>query len=231
MKTDITRPEPCLRVYPDDDTVFAGDVARYRRHMVPLLSVDLQEVNSTWRGWIHVVSPHEPYDGVLGGETHPCHAGYLQENWLAFRLDEQDRYHLMGDWRFFLAECTSPVASDMSLKYLRDHVNKLEARYQAQKKLFMAQGRLPDYSGKSSLALVEQLGGSAWFDNWCSMGLHGPVPVNTQDPDDVHPITPDGKRFHFVCFVEANHYGHHHSGIVLFFEPESRTALLTFNWT
>jgi hypothetical protein len=117
------------------------------------------------------------------------------------------------------------------LKYLQKHVKALEASCAAQKKLFLEQQRLPCSYSDEPYNLIEEFGGSASYDNWCCCGLDEPVPINVDDREDVYPLTPDGERFHFICFVEAAYYGHHEHGIILFFEPRSRTALFSFNWT
>lgn len=237
MIEHIRYAQPFLRIYPPDEQVFAAPVARHRQHLMPLVSVDLSAVNPGWQGWLHVVNPYEPHDGMVGDLTGEYHHGYAQRNWLAFRVDEHNRYHWLGDWRYFLLECDLN-ACDGELAWRRDfqqelarHYEKTEQVYQARKAQFLANACLPCPWSDEPFTLVEQLGGTAAFDNWCCQGLHEVVPVNVADRDDVYPMTPDGERFQFICSVDASHYGDYGALIQLFYHPGQRIALQTFSWS
>jgi hypothetical protein len=103
VRTDIAETAPFLKPFPNVSDVFDEPVALHGRHLHPLVSVDLSVINSSWSGWIHLVSPIEPYSGCVGEYTTPFHNEYLQENWIAFRL-KNNRYSLLGDFRYFLLE-------------------------------------------------------------------------------------------------------------------------------
>jgi hypothetical protein len=103
MRTDIFEVTPFLRPFPDASEVFNEPIAQYAKHLHPLISIDLSVIDSSWSGWIHVVSPIEPYNGCVGEYTTSFHNDYLRENWIAFCL-ENGRYSLLGDIRYFLLE-------------------------------------------------------------------------------------------------------------------------------
>jgi hypothetical protein len=62
----VILPQPFLKPFPDPRTVFADPVARYERRLNALVSIDLSTLSQDLSGWIHLVSPIEPYDGLVG---------------------------------------------------------------------------------------------------------------------------------------------------------------------
>ena len=70
------------------------------------------------------------------------------------------------------------------------------------------------------------------------MGGHAIETIGGVDEDGewddeaaAYPVMPDGRRFRFIAATT----GYHHcasgaDAVLLFFEPESRTALITFDW-
>ena len=62
-------------------------------------------LDDAWSGPIHLVAPCEPYEGQVGewgGEEFGN--ALLKPDWLAFKLNDQGRYELLGDWRYFMLE-------------------------------------------------------------------------------------------------------------------------------
>jgi hypothetical protein len=226
MRKYINTLEPFLKVYPSDDQVFAEPVARYARHIFPLVSIDLSAVNPSWDGWVHLVNTVEPEDEIVGKATHPFHNYYLRENWVAFHLNEEGRYELLGDFRYFYLENlpgTLPEAYG-------GHRQELEEHYARQHAAFMeARARLAEHSVLPS-TLLTQLGGGVSNGEW----TYGspPFPLDESDENNVRPLTPDGTPFHFIASTSAYDYCDWGADVIyLFFEPVSRTALLTFGWS
>ena len=96
---------PGIRPFPDAADVFAEPVEKYARHFLPLVTIDLALLDDAWSGPIHLVAPCEPYEGQVGewgGEEFGN--ALLKPDWLAFKLDEQGKYELLGDWRYFMLE-------------------------------------------------------------------------------------------------------------------------------
>lgn len=273
-----------IRPFPEAADVFSGDVERYFRHLLPLVSIDLARVNPQWSGWIHLVNPCEPADGMIGDSTTQYHNAYLQTNWVAFRLDEHDRYELLGDWRYFYLENpelnrpdpqfqreqeqgmaamqdlfasidkTIPGFSEaakrervsypryesayaqMEAHYAEQHEGYAAARrrYQAHGKLFSVNQYPRDkasFAREPSGNFLEQLGGTAVGSNWVDTD-GGVQLVVDEEWNDVYPVGPTGRRFHFVAHVPGwNYCKSGADSILLFYEPVERIAWLTFDWT
>lgn len=84
------------------------------------------------------------------------------------------------------------------------------------------------------LPVLEQLGGTASArENWVE-AVDFPVEIDDDAGEDgaAWPVGPDGERFELVAAVPGYHYRRTGAGsILLFFEPASRTVLLTFDWS
>jgi hypothetical protein len=234
--------EPFLKVYPAAEQVFAEPVERYARHIFPLVSIDLSTVNPSWSGWIHLVNTVEPEDEIVGKATHPFHNYYLRENWVAFHLTDEDRYELLGDLRYFYLENppdTLPEAygghrQELEEHYARQHAVFAEARARfAEHGVFYSQNKVKynrDLSQEKPSTLLTQLGGGVGNGEW-TYGSD-PFPLDESDENNVRPLTPDGTPFHFIAKTSAYDYCEWGADeIYLFFEPESRVALLTFGWS
>lgn len=98
-KIDFTQPQPFLHPFPDPADVFAADPAQAAKLLHPLVSIDLSAVDPAWSGRIHLLSPVEPYDDYFADGAEAYHSYYTRRNWIGFRLGEDSRYELLGDWR------------------------------------------------------------------------------------------------------------------------------------
>lgn len=243
MLNDIKTPQPFLQVFPEPESVFAEPVRQYAKHLLPCVSIDLAAVDPAWSGWIHLVAPVEPCDGYVGDGSEAFHNDYLASNWLAFRLDEANRYHLLGDFRYFLAEdMPEPPPADAADEHgwLREHCAAQHASYQAAKARYRRLGALhyvggpfisedSDFSADEPSNLIDQLGGGVYGGNWTSPSA---LPLDEEDEENVVPIGPDGKRFRFVaCVTGYDYVANGADTILLFYEPDSKVALLTFDWS
>lgn len=245
MRENVMDAGSGMRVYPGPAEVFVAEQVDLVRHLHPLISIELAEVNPAWHGWIHLLSPLEPATGLLGEHTGAFHAALQCENWIGFAM-EGDLYRMLGDVRYFARATTPEELPDPDAGFrvdLDDHCAAQERSYRARRDAFRraGQGRLvtdDDHYGVSFNTLLEQLGGPAVEGgNWETLGL---FPTEREDGDfgedgdagQVWPISPAGNRFHFVAAVPGYHY--RESGadwILLFFEPVERLALLTFDWS
>lgn len=238
MIENIVTPQPFLRVYPDAAAVFADPPERYARHLLPLVSIDLQAVNPDWHGWIHLLNPCEPAEGCVGDSTGAHHSYYCRSNWVGFRLNAENRYELLGDWRYFALENDQEAYPGQHAD-LQAHYDEQHRVYELGKADFQQQGRVypPFFLAKphryerpdEPSTILDQLGGGVGWGNWCSTS---DLPLDESDEDNIVPLSPEGQRFHFVACVPGDHYcASGASWVLLFFEPDSRTALLTFDWT
>ncbi|WP_419688031.1 hypothetical protein ACN22W_28545 [Burkholderia theae] len=239
MIEGIVTPQPGLKVYPPDADVFAEPAAALARHLHPLVSIDLSAVDPSWHGWVHLLSPVEPYDGLVGQSTTAYHNAYLRANWIGFRLDGNSRYTLLGDPRYFYLENPPGERDARYRQQLEQHYAEQQASIEAARLRFAEHGRLysanrfapaeRDFSREKPCNLVDQLGGTVGWGNWSGTA---DFPVDDSDPDDIRPIGPDGARFRFVAGVTGWEYRAMGADwILLFYEPVNRVALLTFDWS
>lgn len=233
MLENINSLQPYLSVFPDPSTVFSDPVEKYTRHLHPLLSIDLSVINPAWDGKIHLICPVEPCEGFVGEYTTAYHNDFLKSNWIAFRLGKNSRYELMGDFRYFLLE--NPDIADPHpghLEALKRHYADSHREFVGARDRFLEQSRL---GGN----LVDQLGGDIPFMNWTVYCYPNQIRLNVaneRDPEarrNVYPLSPNGKRFHFIAGVPAYNYVSKCGAdwIVLYYEPEERIAWLTFDYT
>ncbi|MFD9604246.1 hypothetical protein OG609_04175 [Streptomyces sp. NBC_01224] len=239
LREDVMTAGTGLRVYPEPADVFVADQVELARHLHPLISIDLAQVNPAWHGWIHLVSPLEPAEGYIGDHTQAFHSALQTTNWLGFAMDG-DRYRLLGDVRYFARAATPEEVPELWEGFrarLDEHCERQERSYQAHRDTFRCEGELlrlddegsPLYGTRDPVALLDQLGGRAdAHSNWVDPDLFH----LEYDDDHAWPISPAGNRFQFVAAVPGWHY--RRSGadqILLFFEPVDRLALLTFDWS
>ena len=229
-----------LKVYPPNEDVFAQPVELYARHLLPLLSIDLSVINPDWQGWVHLLNTVEPEDEIVGKSTQPFHNYFLRENWVGFHLNEAGKYELLGDFRYFVLE--NPPGTlpehypgervEMEKHYAQQHQAMKQARERFAKHdvLYTANrysAQDPETGEELPCNLFNQLGGGVTGGNWFD-----DFPCDESDEENIRPLMPDGTPFHFIASVTGWDYcGQGADEILLFFEPQSRTALLTFNWS
>lgn len=242
MRTDIKLPEPFLDVFPDASNVFVDPVDCYLKHLLPLVSVDLSSVDHSLSGKVHLVSPVEPTDGVIGEETRSFHTYYCRPNWIGFKLNELNKYELLGDFRFFERQHESDNAErteELELQSVRFH-----AAYDLAIQRFRHHGSLRffatgvDETPRTELEpIIDQLGGFTPRGNWQASS---DFPLDDSDPTNVVPLSMNGRRFQFIASATPWRYAQDDGssewmqfgadGILLFFEPVERIVLQTFEW-
>ena len=104
MQQEITTAQDFLKLLPSSDIVFTNKDAFLAKHLLPLISIDLAQINPEWQGWIHLVNPIEPYECYIGSETAEFHNEFAHENWFILQMDEQSQYHWLADQHYFILE-------------------------------------------------------------------------------------------------------------------------------
>lgn len=276
---------PGLTPFPAVADVFAEPVEKYARHFLPLVTIDLAMLDDAWSGPIHLVAPCEPYEGQMGEwSAGEFDTAMLKPDWLAFKLNAEGKYELLGDWRYFMLEqadradwteksldwrevrtehrelvklgAEPPFELHHEAKYSwRDvmelHYATRHALYNQAKQDFLANGWNPAkpwddavevaklplfepgtdcYDSTSGRYLLGVLGGPAWGGNWSNVTNELLSDIGTDD--GIHPIHPEtGAPFVFITSTNANEFSGHDCEILLFYEPQSRTVLQTFDWS
>jgi hypothetical protein len=244
MTNGVHYPHSKLQPFPDAATVFCEEQAWLAQHFHPLVSIELSAIKPDWSGRIHLLNPIEPYEGYIGDYTTEFHNEFTGINWLAFELDHNSRYRFLGDRRYFALEHEHlSEASEWYLRDLREHQEKERKYFDFARERFQKFGGLylpkrfkpleKSEHAVDPLPLLDQLGGAIGSANWTS---YPPPPsafvINQEDDENVFPVTRSGDAFHFVAGVPGYNYCDNGADwIVLYFEPKSRIALMTFDWS
>ncbi|UJP40343.1 hypothetical protein [Cellulomonas palmilytica] len=260
MTSAITEPVAGLTLFPRPEDVFVLDQADLARYIHPLVTVDLSLVDPSWAGQVHLVSPVEPYEGLVG-EDDEHWTDLVRENVIAFRVEGDGRYRFLADTAYFrlaaleadpavtgfpdrgapsrdeLREYHRARTRHEELTELRAHYDEQRATYEQARAHFAEHGALcmvplREPHEHYPVPVLDQLGGEAPEGNWVVPDGITVEEHETEDGTVAWPVDPQGRRFHHVASVAGYHY--RRSGadsVLLFFEPESRTALLTFDWT
>lgn len=241
-KIDFTQPQPFLHPFPDPADVFASDPAQAAKLLHPLVSIDLSAVDPAWSGRIHLLSPVEPYDDYFADGAEAYHSYYTRRNWIGFRLGEDSRYELLGDWRCFQAMSEDKTRSQDP--ELLEHYGKQQQSFDEVKAAYAERGLLMNVDlGKREgeaqmlkyrLAFLEDWKESQGAGNWADPDLFPLEFVDNPEMDweDAFPLTEDGRPFRFVAAVPGWNYRDGGADqILLFYDPQTRVALLTFEWS
>lgn len=232
---EVTRLDPRIRVLPEPTEVFAPDDAWLATLLHPLVSVDLSALDPTWAGWVHLVSPVEPEEGYLGEGSEHAHDAHASTNWISLRLTDAGQYRFEGQREFFLREAGEGAAEEWA-----DLYEEAEHEYQGTRDRWAATGQLtfgdeqdrsrPRPGWGTDIALLDQLGGEAEFGNWANVS---PPPGFVLDVSGPAPSlrTRDGAPLRFIAGTAGYPWRDRGADMILaFYEPVSRTVLLTFDW-
>ena len=245
--SEIRELQPGLTAFPQGADIFVADQPWLAEHLLPLLSIDLGVLKPELAGTVvHMLAPLEPADGCLGEGSERFHNAYTTLNWFALQLTEDNRYRFLGQEGFFqrAALHEAPVFPFLAeASVLRDFEEK-KASHAKAKAHFQQHGELTqDYGdGLEPVAFLDTLGGAMSYGNWSS-GARLPSAFRFTDhardpgvdraslPDDGLEISLNGKPLFQVATAAAEHWTLSSETLLLFYEPESRTALLTLDWT
>ncbi len=225
-------------VFPDPAEVFVAEQPWLTRLLHPLVHIDLAAIDPTWRGRVPLLSPVEPEEGLLGETTGAHGNDYACVNWLSFRADTGGRWRFLGDRRLFALE----GAEERGLTGLSTLYAAAEAEFVGSRERWVRLGALV-WGDETDLirqregwggdvAIIDQLGGDPGYGNWTEFP---PPPAFTLETAD--PLVPilrlaDGRPFRFVAATAGYPWRRRGAdAILLFFEPDTRTAAITFDWS
>jgi hypothetical protein len=228
----IVGADPRVTVLSDAATVFAEDQQWLGRVVHPLVSIELSAVNPQWHGRVHLLSPVEPTEeGYLGDATLTQHNAHTAPNWIAFHLDDDDRYHFLGERRYFAIEDGEAGGTQDTANLVAQYA-EAERQLADTKTRWAQTGSIREREEWDEAVLIE-LGGNIGYGNWADYPPPPPAYVlDSTDPDIPVLRLADGRPCTFIGWSSG--YPWREDGadaILLFFEPETRTAILTFDWS
>jgi len=230
--------------FPDPASVFASDVEKHLQYFLPVASVELSKINPEWEDTVHFIVPIEPADGVVGGTTQEFYTHYSRNNWIGFQ-NNGGRSEFEGDWRLFVRDSIQDYyqAALHGFDVAKKHFEKYKALH--------TMSSSPNDSGElfdfdRPRALVEQLGGECYDNNWANMGNFNITRFGSwveiidgerEEDEKVRPVTEDGRPFEYIGFINAGTYNMNSetdytwAETLLFYDPITKISLVTFDWT
>ena len=245
MLEDVKSNSPHIRLFPAAAEVFAPSSAFLSQHLLPVVSVDLAAVNPAWSGWLPFVNPIEPYECYIGDGTEPFHNEFAKANVFCLSFNEQGQYEWLADERYFLlahSEHSEDWQQHMIQELQQERIEAIkqlaitEQRYLQYGKFFdnnkysFQRGEV-DFAQAEEDVVLDQIGGEVGCGNWeYPLSEYGMLEI--VDDETTYLIAPNGKRAYFVAAADGYRFNQRGADwILLFYEPESRLAMFTFDWT
>ncbi|WP_149093901.1 siderophore biosynthesis protein [Paenibacillus terrae] len=94
-------PEKYIKHFPAYEDVFVGDLEHYRKHFLPICSINLQFLFPEQDEWLHFVSVKEIHESSVGEDTQSFHTTFTKEDMLGFDVMD-GKYKFEADWDYFI---------------------------------------------------------------------------------------------------------------------------------
>lgn len=224
-----------LMPFPED--VFVSNQLWLKNYLLPLISIDLGLLREDLKGTVLcILNPTEPYEGLIGEETTDFHNEFCGENWIALELTQDNKYRFLGNENYFLS---APIHKNKTDNDFIQHIKEIHQNYKKVKANFKSKGQLLPWEEDNPQDFLDSLGGETWYGNWTNTA---PIPpafemtvseVSEKElPNDGISIFYKGKEFMYIAEVSGYSYcGEGADSILMFYEPESRVVLFTYDWT
>ncbi|GAB3756434.1 hypothetical protein GCM10027591_05660 [Zhihengliuella somnathii] len=213
----VTTADARLQLFPEPRDVFVAYQQWLAELLHPLVSIELSAIDPAWPGAAHLLSPVD--DLLADGDD--------ASNWLVFDVDEHGLFRLRDAEDRFTAGAGHAAGASGEFAATK-------ARWERYGGLVWGDASDPttkrDGWGED-IALVDQLGGEPGHGNWTAFAPPAGLRLDESDPASAVLKYDDGRPFRFVARTAG--YPWREEGadaILLFFEPETRTAALTFDW-
>ena len=232
-----------LQAFPKAEDIFVKEQPWLKNHFLPLMSIDLAEINPDWAGQkVYMLAPFEPYEGYIGDNTTEYHNEYTAPNWLAFRLTDDNKFEFLGKEGYF--ERTAIHNWDFDSEE-EEEIQEMQKEYEENKANFKKYGALvlngyADYDGNLNVVnYLDTLGGELQYGNWCSTIENEEYPKafkmkiedGKDDDEVVFDISYKGNPFYLISEATAYHWVGAGGYIIMLYEPVSRIVLFTFDYS
>ena len=242
-KENIQELNDHLQAFPKAEDIFVKEQQWLKNHFLPLMSIDLAEINPEWAGQkVYMICPFEPYDGYIGNNTTEYHNEYTPPNWLAFRLTDDNKFEFLGKegyfWRTAIHQWDFDSEMEKEFQKMQQFYEKYKANFDKYGVLVNLQN--PERKGKlNKKNYLERLGGEIEYGNWCSTIEDEEYPkafkMNIEDGEEdddevVFDISYKGNPFYLVAETGAYDWVGSGGYIIMLYEPISRIVLFTFDY-
>ena len=212
-----------LQAFPKAEDIFVKDQPWLKNHFLPLMSIDLAEINPEWEGQkVYMMCPFEPYEGYIGDNTTEYHNEYTAPNWLAFRLTDDNKFEFLGKEGYF--ERTAIHNWDFDSKE-EELFQEMADNYEKSKANVAKYGtlvnlRYPEYNGKLNRK-----------DEEYPKAFKMHIEDGEEDDEVVFDISYKGNPFYLISEATAFHWVGAGGYIIMMYEPVSRIVLFTFDYS
>ena len=226
-----------LQVFPKAEDIFVKEQPWLKNHFLPLMSIDLAEINPDWAGQkVYMLCPFEGNQSCIGGKTTEYHNEYTAPNWLAFRLTEDNKFEFLGEEGYFERTAIHDwnFDSEEEREFQKNNL-KIE------KKEGLFQINYINYDGKLfNIKLFNNLDNNIAYLNWskkidkntCPRNFHMEKEKKGKTDEMKINISYKGNPFYFITsMVSHNFCGDNVDTIIMFYEPVSRIVLYTFDYS
>lgn len=240
---DVKELNEFLKPFPSIDDIFVDNQPWLKDHFLPLISIDLGMLKDEWRGQVlHMLNPFEPFEGYIGECTHEYHNEFTGENWLAFKLTDNNQYEFLGDEGYFERSPiyqNSDVFDEEILEEYNEIIDESMTDYQKSQEFFVKTGKLANiHVSKLDGEIIQKnwldnLGGdfSKVYGNWVSGEPPKAICKKMQDGEIIS-INYQGNPIYFIAGVPAYNYGCGGADwIVMLYEPINKIVLFTYDWS
>ena len=226
--------------FPDPESVFSRDVDAHCGYLLPLATIDLSHIDPRVEGRAHFIQPIEPWDGVVGQGGDAYFTYYCRENYVGYRYDASGRCELDTDFEYFaFARSSDDPPLCEYYKDVRSGFSKARHHFHAHGGLHGRYGR-PPYKPADRVELTKYIGDPSSGGNWpetVRFPMHwGTTLIDGEEVQHIVPLTEDGRPLLFVgqlpsynwVLTERCALG---CDLLLFYDPQTRTGLTTFDWS
>jgi|GEM_PF-5831952 len=228
-----------FELFPTPEQVFFDNVEKHSEVLIPLLTIDLKDINAAFNGMAHFILPLEPFD-TLGLETGKYHTYYSRCNWIAYKLKE-GKYSLETSFNYFQYNYIKSHPDfknhfdgtegylELLPKNLGDEFKKIKNNFLKIKKQFSVCSEPP----KDLLKYFETYSEPFQY-------IDNTFPNERSSLDNVaYPITKDGRAFKYIGAIDVTDLSYYDKdrklisfnadfSIIMYYDPVDNIVLNTF---
>lgn len=239
---DFSQVQPFYIPFPNPEDVFDGtaeQAEQVSRILQPILTLNLRSFPPAIaeHGYLHIINPIEPIEGYIGAETTTFHNYYSRTNWLGFFLNDANKLEFIGDWRYFQA--VSGFPNDDEAQEFIQHYKSATESFECRREFYHQHGYLASIDTLTELEYpIKEPQKLRFLESWHEPPGGGnwaasldAITLQADGEGNHYPLTEDGRPFYFIARVAGASYRNCGAEILVFFDPDTRIVLFTFDWS